>query len=288
MVESCATCQQFQPRHQREPMISHEIPELSWLKVGADIFEINGHSFLLVLDSFLKYPEVQNLRDKMAHTVVNKMKSVFSRMGIPKEIVCNHMPFASQEIRKFATAWGIKLTHSSPGYAQSNGLAERTVKTAKHLLKKAKQTNTDPFLALLTLRNTPVTGMGYSPVQLLMGRVLRSTLPSSRTVLQPAVPTNAHSTLQDLQRRQRAYYNRGTKTLPLLPSGGTVHMQTERGWRPAVVMATRAEPRSYDIVTSSGQQYRRNRRHLRKTLRCTLNRTVWRLRWTAPGCSYRC
>lgn len=107
--------------------------------------------------------------------------------------------------------------------------------------------------------------MGYSPAQLLMGRVLRSTLPSSSTVLRLAVPANAHSTLQDLQRRQRAYYNRGSKKLPVLPPGGTVHMQTERGWRPAVVMATRAEPRSYDIETSSGQQYRRNWRHLRKT-----------------------
>uniref|UniRef100_A0AAV2MQP1 SH2B adapter protein 3 n=1 Tax=Knipowitschia caucasica TaxID=637954 RepID=A0AAV2MQP1_KNICA len=42
-------------------------------------------------------------------------------------------------------------------------------------------------------------------------------------------------------------------------------MQTERGWRPAVVTTSRTEPRSYNIVTSSGQQYRRNRRHLRKT-----------------------
>lgn len=131
MVEECATCQQFQPRHQREPMISHEIPELPWLKVGADIFEISGQSFLLVVDYFSKYPEVLNIRDKTAHTVINKMKSVFARVGIPKEIVCDHVPFASQEMRKFATAWGIKLTHSSPGYAQSNGLAERTVKTVK-------------------------------------------------------------------------------------------------------------------------------------------------------------
>ena len=265
MVESCATCQQFQPSLQREPMISHEIPELPWLKVGADIFEISGQSFLLIVDYYSKYPEVLNIKDKTAYTVINKMKSVFARLGIPKEIVCDHVPFASQEMRHFAESWGIKLTHSSPGYAQSNGLAERTVKTVKYLLKKAKQTKSDPFLALLTLRNTPVTGMDYSPTQMLMGRILRSTLPSSSTVLLPTIPTNAHSTLQNLQRRQRTYYNRGTRRLPMLPPGGTVHMQTERGWRPAVVTSTCTEPRSYDIVTSSGQQYRRNRRHLRKT-----------------------
>ena len=119
MVETCSACQQFQPRNQREPLISHDVPELPWLKLGADIFEIQGQSYLLIVDYFSKYPEVLNIRDKTAHTVIRKMKSVFSRLGIPKEIVCDHVPFASQEMHSFATSWGIQLTHSSPGYAQS-------------------------------------------------------------------------------------------------------------------------------------------------------------------------
>ena len=109
-------------------------------------------------------------------------------------------------MHSFATSWGIQLTHSSPGYAQSNGLAERNVKTVKQVIKKAQQTGIDPLLALLTLRNTPVRGMEYSPAQMLMGRVLRSTLPSSSSILQPAVPRNAHSVLQDLQKRQQQRY----------------------------------------------------------------------------------
>ena len=39
MVEKkCAPCQQLQPQNQREPLKTHEIPELLWLKIGADIF----------------------------------------------------------------------------------------------------------------------------------------------------------------------------------------------------------------------------------------------------------
>lgn len=110
-------------------MISHDIPELPWLQLGADIFEIQGQSYLLIVDYFSKYPEVLNIRDKSTHTVIMKMKSVFSILGIPKQIVCDHVPFASHEMHNFATSWGITLTHSSPGYAQSNGLAERNVKT---------------------------------------------------------------------------------------------------------------------------------------------------------------
>lgn len=57
------------------------------------------------------------------------MKSIFSRLGIPKELVCDHILFASQEMRKFAKSRGTKLTHSNLGYAPSNRLAERRVKT---------------------------------------------------------------------------------------------------------------------------------------------------------------
>ncbi|KAL1269978.1 hypothetical protein QQF64_032267 [Cirrhinus molitorella] len=76
MVEMCPTCQQFQPKNQKEPLISHEIPELPWLKVAADIFEIRGQSFLLIVDYMSKFPEVMNIRDKTARTVIEKMNKM--------------------------------------------------------------------------------------------------------------------------------------------------------------------------------------------------------------------
>ncbi len=54
---------------------------------------------------------------------------------------------------------------SSPGYPQSNGLAERTVQTVKRVLKKALCSGEDIYLALLSLCNTPVTGLSISPAQ---------------------------------------------------------------------------------------------------------------------------
>lgn len=229
------------------------------MKVGADIFELKGQSYLLLVDYLTKYPEVLNLPDKTAHTVIQRMKAVFARHGIPKELVSDHVPFASYEMKSFAASWEFKLTHSSPGYPQSNGLAERTIKTVKHALKKAVQTGTDPHLVLLSLRNTPVTGLNESPAQMLMGRVLRSTLPCSSAVLQQSTPQHVHSRLQDLQSRQQRYYNRHAKPLPVLAPGSTVHMQTRRGWEPAIVIHRRDEPRSYTVQTPAGQAFRRNR-----------------------------
>lgn len=132
----------------------HEVPELSWMKVGADIFHLKGQSYLLLVDYLTKYPEVLSLPDLTARTAIQKMKSAFARHGIPKELVSGHVPFASFEIKLFAE---FKLTHSSPGFPQSNGLAERMIQTVKRALKKAAKTGTDPHLLLLSLRNTPVT-----------------------------------------------------------------------------------------------------------------------------------
>lgn len=162
MASKCSTCQKFQPQNQKQHLQSHDIPNVPWLKLGADIFELQGQSFLVLIDYMTKYPEVLNLRDKSAHSVIQDMKATVARYGIPKEIVSDHVPFASQEMRKFANMWGIKLFYSSPGYPQSNRLAERTVQTVKRVLKKALCSGEDIHLALLSLRNTPVTGLSIS------------------------------------------------------------------------------------------------------------------------------
>ena len=68
--------------------------------------------------------------------------------------------------------YGFDHITSSPLYPQSNGEAERAVKTVKGLWKK----NEDPLYSLLIYNATPLQ-LGYSPVELLMSRQLRTNLP---------------------------------------------------------------------------------------------------------------
>ena len=49
-------------------------------------------------------------------------------------------------MKEFTNTYGFQHITSSPHYPQSNGLAERTVKTMKRLLKHT----TDPYLVLLS------------------------------------------------------------------------------------------------------------------------------------------
>ena len=68
-------------------------------------------------------------------------------------------------------------TMSRPAYPRSNGQAERMVQTAKNLLRKCSQDNTDYQQGLLALRDTPISNNLPSPAELLQGRRLRGNLP---------------------------------------------------------------------------------------------------------------
>ena len=130
-------CIKYQNNQQREPIISHDILNERFLKVGMDILTFKGKDYLVVVDYYSKYPESLPLPDKTASTVVEQCENVFARYGIPVENVCDNMPFLSNEFLIFANMWGMKTTTSSSTYSQSNDQAERCVQTTKKCSQKS-------------------------------------------------------------------------------------------------------------------------------------------------------
>lgn len=149
---------------------------------------------------------------------------------------------------------------SSPGHAQFNGQAERTVQTVKSLLKKAQDGKGDPYIALLKNRNTPLEGIGYSPAQLLMGRRLKSKIPTSTTLLTPESNISIKRKLEEKQLVQKSYYDRQTRSLPELHTGERVRVQRGNEWQPAIIVSRHEQPRSYIVQTPDKRTYRRNRK----------------------------
>ena len=178
MVTMCSVRLKYQRANQKEPLLPHEVPQRPWQKLGADIFELNSNSYLVVADYYSKYPELclLNIKDKTAGSVITAMKSVYARHGIPDEDIADNMPFSSKNFHQFAKEWRFEISTSSPRYPQSNGMRERTIHTIKNLLRKACEDGNDPYIALLEYRNTPVSGLKESPAQLLMSRMLKSKL----------------------------------------------------------------------------------------------------------------
>ena len=264
-VKSCSVCNKFGNSVQKEPMIPHQLPDRPWEEVSADYFTLHTQDYLLIVDYYSKYPEVIPMATKTAEATIKAMKTIFARHGIPNKLIADNMPFNSKKFHQFSRQWNFEVITSSPTYPQSNGLAERNVQTVKKLLKKAKEGGNDEALALLELRNTPVTGTPYSPAQLLMNRRLRGCLPLTAKALKPSVPIEAKTLLQDCQKKQKHYYDRHSKSLPPLTQDDVVRYQTPTSWEPAVITQKHSAPRSYNLVTASGNIIRRNRRHLKST-----------------------
>ena len=116
--------------------------------VGADICEFKGDQYLIVSDYFSRYIEIAHITNANSFCVIQSMKNIFARHGIPEKAVTdNGRQLVSSEFQKFADKCNFVHTTSSPYFPQSNGQAESTVQIAKRILQQE-----DPFLALLLHR----------------------------------------------------------------------------------------------------------------------------------------
>ena len=244
-------------------MVVSKTPERPWAKVGADLFEHKGTTYLLTIDYYSKWIEVDKLDNLTSKNTISYLKSQFARHGIPDELRSDNGPqFGSAEFAEFAIYYGFVHTTSTPHYPQANGEAERGVQTIKTLLKKAA----DPYQALLNYRNTPLDGLSLSPAQLLMGCRLKTMLPTTAALLRPQGSAEVKNALEKKKKKEKQYYDKHCgKELPSLHTGDVIRMQKGRKWEPATVLYKHQSPRSYVVETPEGSRYRRNRRQLHST-----------------------
>ena len=129
--------------------MSHDVPDRPWAKVSTDLFSIGEDQYLVTVCYTSNFWEVDLLDNTEARTVIKKLKSHFARYGIPDQVISDNGPqFSCSAFATFAKDWDFEHLTSSPGHSQSNGQAESAVKTAKKLIKKARKSQSDIYLAL--------------------------------------------------------------------------------------------------------------------------------------------
>jgi len=270
-VSTCEACREFERGQVKETMMSPETPNRPWQRVAADLFELEGKTYLVTSDYYSDFFELDHLRSPSSVCVIRKLKAHFARHGIPEQLVTdNGSQFTSCDFLKFAKDWDFEHLTSSPYHSQGNGKAESAVKEAKKILRKCKSSGSDAFLALLDHRNTPSAGIQISPAQRLFNRRARSLLPMTANLLAPqAVPDSerCQAKLEQRKQRQAQYYNRGAIDLDPLKRGDTVRLKPfqlgKRDWQKGIVRK-RLDERSYEVETPYNV-VRRNRVHLRLT-----------------------
>lgn len=145
------------------------------------------------------------------------------------------------------------------------------MKKVKTLLKKCKQDGTDPLIAILELRATPLS-IGYSPTEILMGRKIRTFIPMSEKNLTPKTTDfkRIRSLLEKQKCIQKKNYDKHSRPLKPFNIGENVRIQQGISWNPAVIQE-KLDNRSYSVETPDGGQYIRNRQHLMKDYTCQDN-----------------
>lgn len=276
LVAKCEICNKHADSNIKEPLKSHSILKSPWQKIGIDLYELEGETYLICIDYYSKYPEISNLcKNLTAENIINKLKSIFARHGIPKIVVSDSGPqFISAEFQKFSNDWDFKSIAVSPHHQQSNGLAERNIQTVKKMIKKCHETKEDIYLALLSFRNTPILNNTYSPSQILMSRYLRDNLPSNDKKLMPNV-VNKFKLEQQINQSQKISensYNKNVRFRDELDENEIVWYQFKpKGvWYKGKIVE-KVRDRTYKILRENGKCIIRNKFYVRPSKCNTFN-----------------
>lgn len=104
MVLKCRTS--IQEHHNpKEPLLPKECPQRPWQKLGADLFMLEGKTYLLVVDYFSRYIGISLLCGTRSTDAIIHLKSIFACHGIRGILMSDKgPPFSGQAFSSFAAS----------------------------------------------------------------------------------------------------------------------------------------------------------------------------------------
>ena len=263
-VRRCTICTKFKASQSTQPMLPRDIPDSPWQELAADYFTHKGKDYLLIANTFSKYPFVYKVHSKTTDSIINRLQDLFSQFGKPQRFFSdNGPPFSSEPFSQFLTSHAINHITSSPLYPRSNGFIERQVKTIKTSLATTQASNTSLDQLLPTLCSTPIGPSLPSPCEILLNR----TDPKPG---HPSTPINLEQVRDYLitkRSAQKHYYDirHNTRPLPdLSPSQDVLFLSPvdQMSYLEGTIVSQASMPRSY-IIGAQGCKYRCNRHHIK-------------------------
>ena len=232
--KTCELCQKMTSKGrtpkaplQKVPIVTEPFRKISIDLVGPLIpVTDNGNRYILtIIDNATRWPEAIPLRNITTTAVAEALFTVFSRLGIPQQILSDRgTQFTSELMKELYRLFGIQPIHTTPYHPQSNGMCERLNGTLKTLLKKVTAENPkdwDRYLpaVLFAYREVKHEATGFSPFEMLYGRVPRG----PTDVLKELMTNNSNSPpdipvmdyLTDLRERLSVSFNIANKSTAL-------------------------------------------------------------------------
>ena len=76
-ILKCDVCNSYKPEQPREPLMPHEIPSRPWQKVGTDLLQFDGRQYLITIDYYSSFFEVDKLVTTDSRTVMEYRRLSF-------------------------------------------------------------------------------------------------------------------------------------------------------------------------------------------------------------------
>ena len=188
-VRSCEVCQKNSScKPPKVPLVTPPLIDTPFSRVAIDIIgpmpkSAKGNRFALVMiDLATKFPDAVPLKYIDANTVAESLFDMFSRVGLPKEILHDQgTNFMSRVMTRFNDLLRIKSIHTTPYHPMCNGTCENFNKTLKTMLRKICHEEPDMWdryvqPLLFAYREVPQCSTGYSPFELVFGYHVRGPL----------------------------------------------------------------------------------------------------------------
>lgn len=90
-ITKCKICEKYRSQNIKDPLIPHEIPKLPYEKIAADIMTYNNIDYMITVDYYLKWIDIDKLKYKHSDEFILKFKNLFKTHGIPKLLIAHNM-----------------------------------------------------------------------------------------------------------------------------------------------------------------------------------------------------
>ncbi|GKB97461.1 reverse transcriptase domain-containing protein [Tanacetum coccineum] len=182
LVQVCDACQRAENISSRD-----EAPQ-NYIQV-CEIFDVwgidfmgpfpssNGNKYILVaIDYVSKWVKAQAFPTSDARNIVNFLKRLFARFGIPKTLISDRgTHFCNYQIEKAMKRYGVVHRFSTAYHTQTNGQVENTNRALKRTLEKTIGNNRKDWSyklddALWAFRTAFKTPLGTTPFRIIYGK----------------------------------------------------------------------------------------------------------------------
>ena len=243
--KSCDICQRTiqKGRVTKVPLRKLPLIDTPFKRVAVDIVgpieprsERKSRYILTMIDYATRYPEAVVLPGIETERVAEALVEMFSRVGIPDEMLTDcGSQFTAEVMKEVSRLLSLQQITTTPYHSICNGLIERFHMTLKQMLRRMcaeRPKDWDKYLPalLFAIREVPQESLGFSPFELLYGRNVKGPMAILRELWSGEAPDEqvlstyqyaielrdrleqtcklAHENLKKVQIKQKAYYDR--------------------------------------------------------------------------------